>query len=223
MAYHTGLVTQAGRPFPVQIGDRRLVARPLSVPVVLEVMAATASGDVARVVAAHHALLRAAFPRPRFGWRDPLRALAVLDGAAMRRLIERLTRVPHDAPVAAADDPLAATRAWQRAAVHGDGAKQTGPRPTLLLAAQACRAVFGEAWYYAPGRWATVDGYVPHDVCWLEFAGLSALDARAQLTHVHAHVVATSGKKAEQALRSLLAQAYPADPLTTAPRGGWVH
>lgn len=223
MLYHTALVTQAGQRFPVTIGGRRFVARPISVPVMLHVMAAIGSGDATRTQAAHAALLRAAFPRPRFGWRDPLRWVARLDAPALGLLIRRLTRIPHDAPPDVADDPRAAMAARQRAAVQGATRATHGPRPTLLLAAQACRAAFGHAWYYAPNEYDTVDGYVPHDVCWLEFAGLSALDARAQLTQVHAHAVATSGKKAEQALRSLLAQAYPTDPLTTAPRGGWVH
>jgi hypothetical protein len=226
VAYHTALVLAAGRPFPVQIGERTVVARPVSVPVALDVQAALASGDVLRMEAAYRQLLRAAFPRPRLGWRDPVRLVAALPVAIQRGLFQRLLRVPHDAPVvASSDDPLAATRAWQKAAVRGDGTQASrGPRPTLLLAAQACRATYGEAWYYAPHRWATTDGYVPHDICWLEFAGLSALEARAQLQQINAHVVAHSGKDARRSVDALIRDAYPIDPLTTPPtRGGLVH
>jgi hypothetical protein len=223
VSYHTALLLAAGRPFPVQIGTRTVVARPVSVPVALEVQAALSTGDVGRMEAAYRQLLRAAFPRPRFGWRDPVRLVAGLPSAVQRALFQRLLRVPRDVPDVSTD-PLAATRAWQRAAVRGDGTTgRSGPQPTLLLAAQACRAMYGEAWYYAPHRWATTDGYVPHDICWLEFAGLSALEARSQLAQVNAHVVAHSGKDARRSVGALIRAAYPPDPLTLPPRGGLVH
>jgi hypothetical protein len=40
---------------------------------------------------------------------------------------------------------------------------------------------------------------------------------------VHAHAVANSGKQARRSLDALVRQAYPVDPLTAAPRGGFVH
>ncbi len=221
MGYHTALALDAGQPFPVNIEGRLVIAHPVSVPVMLEVQRASVVGDVRGVLDAEARLLRAAFPRPRFGWRDPVRAIVRLPIKLRQAIIARLMRVPHDAPIDDASDPLAATRAWQRAAVRP--VVTNGPRPTLLLAAQACRAVFGESWYYAPDRWQTTDGYVPHDVAWIEFMGLAALEARAQLTHVHAHVVANSGKHARRSLDALVRQAYPVDPLTAAPRGGFVH
>jgi hypothetical protein len=221
VAYHTALALAAGQPFPITIEGRLVIARPVSVPVMLEVQRAAAVGDLASILQAESRLLRAAFPRPRFGWRDPVRTIVTLPIAIRQAIIARLTRVPHDAPVANDTDPLAATRAWQRAAVRPSA--PTGPRPTLLLAAQACRAMFGESWYYAPDRWQTADGYVPHDVAWIEFLGLAALEARAQLVQVHAHAVAHSGKHARRSLDALVRQAYPADPLTAAPRGGFVH
>jgi hypothetical protein len=222
VAYHTALALAAGQPFPITIEKRLVVARPVSVPVMLEVLRAAASTDVGQILQAEQRLLRAAFPRPRFGWRDPVRALVRLPIAIRQAVIARLMRVPHDVPIETdAQDPLAATRAWQRAAVRP--AVASGPRPTLLLAAQACRAVFGEGWYYAPGRWQTTDGYVPHDVAWIEFMGLAALEARQQLVHVHAHAVAHAGKQARRSLDALVRAAYPLDPLTAAPRGGLVH
>ena len=221
MAYHTALALDAGQPFPIAIGERLVTARPVSVPVMLRVMRAAAVGDVHNILDAEARLLRAAFPRPRFGWRDPVRAIVTLPIEIRQAIIARLMRVPHDAPLPDDTDPLAATRAWQRAAVRP--AVSNGPRPTLLLAAQACRATFGESWYYDPSRWQTTDGYVPHDVAWIEFFGLAALEARAQLTHVGAHVVANAGKHARRSLDALVRQAYPVDPLTAAPRGGFVH
>jgi hypothetical protein len=221
VAYHTALALDAGQPFPIEIEGRLVIARPVSVPVMLQVLRASAAGDVAHILAAEARLLRAAFPRPRFGWRDPVRTIVGLPIPIRQAIIGRLMRVPHDAPADEGSDPLAATRAWQRAAVRP--AVSNGPRPTLLLAAQACRAMFGESWYFDPHRWQTTDGYVPHDVAWVEFMGLAALEARAQLTHVHAHAVANSGKQARRSLDALVRQAYPVDPLTAAPRGGFVH
>jgi len=212
MAYHTRLALDSGRPVPMQIGGRSVVARPVSVPVMLAVLSASASGDIARMVQAEILLLRAAFPRPRFAWRDPVRAALALPHDLRRAIIHRLARIPADPPPDESDDPLAATRAWQRAAVRP--AVPTGPRPTLLLAAQACRAAYGESWYFDPARWQTTDGYVPHDVCWIEYAGLAALEARAQLLHVHAHAVAHSGKGVRRAVDALLREAFPLDPLT---------
>jgi hypothetical protein len=221
VAYHTALALDAGQPFPVRIGDRLVIARPVSVPVMLQVQRAAAVGDARGIMDAEARLLRAAFPRPRFGWRDPVRTIVTLPLPIRQALIARLMRVPHDVPMDDANDPLAATRAWQRAAVRP--VVSNGPRPTLLLAAQACRAVFGHEWYFNPREYQTTDGYVPHDVAWIEFMGLAALEARAQLTHVHAHAVAHSGKHVRRSLDALFRQAYPADPLTAAPRGGFVH
>jgi hypothetical protein len=165
-------------------------------------------------------LLRAAFPRPRWAWwRDPVRQVLRAPVEIRAALLARLMRVPHDpAPGEDASDPHAATRAWQRAAVRPRTAH--GPRPTLLLAAQACRAQFGETWYYNPSRWPTADGYVPHDVCWVEFAGLAALEARAQLVLVQAHAVSHAGKQARTAIDGVLRAAYPSDPLTAVPARG---
>jgi hypothetical protein len=221
MAYHTALALDAGQPFPIAIEGRLVTARPVSVPVMLEVLRAAASGDPQHALTAEARLLRAAFPRPRFGWRDPVRAIVRLPIPLRRALVDRLTRIPHTAPPVVPDDPLEATRAWQRAAVRP--AVSNGPRPTLLLAAQACRATFGESWYYSPGRWQTTDGFVPHDVAWIEFLGLSVLDARAQLIHVQSHAIAQSGKHARRSVDALIRAAYPLDPLTAAPRGGYTH
>jgi hypothetical protein len=221
VAYHTALALDAGQPFPVEIEGRLVMARPVSVEVMLRVMRASAAGDVAGILEAESRLLRAAFPRPRFGWRDPVRTIVQLPIPIRQAIIGRLMRVPHDVPLDDDTDPLAATRAWQRAAVRPK--VSNGPRPTLLLAAQACRAVFGHGWYWSPKEYQTTDGYVPHDVCWIQYFGLAALEARAQLTHVHAHVVANSGKHARRSLDALVRQAYPVDPLTAAPRGGFVH
>ena len=203
------------------IGGRPVVARPVSVPVMLRVLAGWASREPAQMLEAEAMLLRAAFPRAAWWarWRrDPVDVVRALPTALRRAVLQRLTRVPADAaPTADGDDPLAATRAWQRAAVRP--AQSHGPRPTLLLAAQACRAHFGHGWYYAPGEYQTADGYVPHDVAWLEYYGLQALDARAQLVQVQAHAVAHAGKDARRSLQALMRAAYPADPLLapTAP------
>jgi len=188
------------------------VSRPVSVPVMLMVLSAAASRDPVRMGLAESLLLRAAFPRPRWcWWTDPVRALVRGPIDLRRAVVARLTRIPQDAPARVEDDPLAATRAWQRAAVRP--VDLDVPRPTLLLAAQACRAMFGNDWYFNPTQWRTSDGYVPFDVCWTEFAGLSALEARAQLVQVQAHAVAHSGKQSRGAVDALIRTVYPMDPL----------
>jgi hypothetical protein len=52
---------------------------------------------------------------------------------------------------------------------------------------------------------------------------LSVLDARAQLIHVQSHAIAQSGKHARRSVDALIRAAYPLDPLTAAPRGGYTH
>jgi hypothetical protein len=56
----------------------------------------------------------------------------------------------------------------------------------------------------------------------VEFAGLAALEARAQLVQVQAHAVAQAGKQARAGIDALVRQAYPSDPLTLAARFGLV-
>jgi hypothetical protein len=232
VAYHTALALAAGRPFPVVIGERTVIARPVSVEVMLRVNAASAAGSPSAMAEAEYQLLRAAFPRPRFGWRDPVRTIARLPIEIRVAIVQRLMRPPV-VEAKDSDDPLAALAAKQRAAVHGHR-HANEPRPTLLLAAQACRAQFGESWYYNPDRWCvlrtpdgdlpgTVDGYVPHDVCWAQFIGLSALEAREQLLQARSARIASSGNEYASLTRQLLVAAYPPDPLTMPPRGGLVH
>jgi hypothetical protein len=222
VAYHTALALAAGRPVPITIGRRTVVARPVSVPVMLRVSAASAVGSPLAMLDAEYQLLRAAFPRPRFGWRDPVRTIARLPQEIRAAIAQRLMRPP---VVEAMDtaDPISALAAKQRAAVHGHR-HAAEPRPTLLLAAQACRATYGERWYFDPERWGTSDGYVPHEVCWVEYLGLSALEARAQLLLARGTRIAQSGDDYASLARQLLVASYPPDPLTMPPtRGGLVH
>jgi len=215
VAYHTALVLQAGRPFPVHIRERTVVARPISVPVMLQMLSAFAEATNDGLQAATQQLLRAAFPRPRLGWRDPLRAISALSDDLQLAVVHRLMRMPDIGGVVGETDAASAIAQAQRAAATQSRSAHA-PRPTLLLAAQACRAQFGESWYFDPRRWATVDGYVPHDVCWVEYTGLMAIEARRQLREVSAAVLAQGGDKAKHDIRRLVVESMPLDPITVA-------
>jgi hypothetical protein len=228
VAYHTRLVLAAERPVSLEIGRAAYVGRPVSVPVMLRALACFAEAAQARDPAtlldrlqtAEMLVLRAAFPAPpRWRWwQDPMRAIARLDHVQRTRLLTRLMAMPSGllppevdpAPV----DPYAELRRQQKA-LSSPATPADGHRPTLALAALACRARFGDAWYYNPARWGTSDGYVPHAVAWAEYEGLAALDASAQLLAVVAQGV-LHAKNHLHLLATMKATAYPRDPLYSA-------
>ena len=228
MAYHTRLVIAAERVIHLEIGRRAFVGRPVSVPVMLRALAcfadATQASDpitmVARVTDAERMVLRAAFPAPPrwCRWRDPLRAIAQLDLVQRKRLLTRLMVMPSGLlPPEVTEgsvDPYAELRRQQKA-LSSPSTAADGHRPTLALAALACRARFGHAWYFNPAQYDTSDGYVPHTVAWADYEGLAALDAHAQLLSVVVQGVAQA-KNATHLLASIKASAFPRDPLYTA-------
>lgn len=223
MQYHTALALAAERPVSLEIGRAAFVGRPVSVPVILRALALIAEAQRAStvqhanagVLEAEHLVLRAAFPAPpRWKWwQDPLRTIATIDGNNRARLLRRLMTVPDGMAAPAPEEDYYAELRRQQKALSSPSTPVTGHRPTLSLAALTCRATFGELWYYNPDRWPTSDGYVPHAVCWVEYHGLAALEARAQLTTISAHAVLKSGKGARREIDKLMAHAFPGDPL----------
>lgn len=211
MSYTLARVVEAERPVTVVIGRSAYTARPISAALAMRTIAASVGVGDARLVEVE--VLRAAFPRPRWWrwWRDPLRHPALRDPMVRHAIMQRLFAIPSGVESGDLTDPHAATRAWQRAATRPAEDRAT---PSLAIAVQACRYAFGESWYYNPGRWATVDGYAPHAVVWVEFAGLSAVSARDELTAIAAQSVATSGKDARRAVAQVVRRAYPDDPWT---------
>ena len=199
------------------IGRARYTARAIGVATMLRVQMLFASPSIADKAAAVFVLLHAAFPdRPRWRrWRDPIRQILRLDAPTQQKILTALMAVPGlSRAVERDDDPYAATRAWQRAAVRGDGRTPRGSTPSLELAARTCRAEFGEAWYYNPERYQTTDGTVPHAVCWVDYLGLDAIDARRELRAVRAETVlrAATAHAAAQRLRSVERRAFPSSP-----------
>ncbi len=217
-AYHTQLALEAARPFPLEIGRAVFVARPVSVPVVLQAMADAADRSVAGVLASRARLLAAAFPRAPWWcpWRDAHRAIARLDEPTQQRIFSRILRVPHDhAPSVVSEDPYAELRRQQRA-LSRPSAAPGGRSATLLLAALTCRARFGESWYFNPDRWPTHDGYVPHAVAWVEYLGVTALEAREKLAAFDARRLQLPTRDQQTELDRVLATAFPGDPLYAA-------
>jgi hypothetical protein len=98
--------------------------------------------------------------------------------------------------------------------VHGKEAAR-GPIPTLASALVVVRAAYGDAWYYAPERWKTADGYAPFKMVWAEYAGLQTLEARRRMEHADGVGLAMQNDrhKSKQVRDSLLRAAYPGEAL----------
>jgi hypothetical protein len=198
----------------ITIGRHTHVARPISVPTMMRVQTMASSGRPIDMINALLLVLAASFPdRPRWRrWRDPVRQILSLDRDTQQKVFRALTAIPGLGEVETdPTDPLAATRAWQRAAVRGDAGRKGGLMPSLELAARTCRSAFGETWYYNPARWPTVDGFVPHTVCWVDYLGLDALDARRELSAVRAEAVVRASRAADvqRQIRALERRAFP--------------
>lgn len=211
MQYTARSITASSAPWPLQVNDRTYHARPLSAALVLRLFPRMAQAST-RAEAVTEAL-RAAFPEPAGWWarrfRDPLRAVFGLDVALQAEIVQRLFAVPgQHSP--AEDDPVAALMAAHRKLAHPTERK-TGP--TLAIAALTCEVRMGAAWYYAPTRWSTVDGYAPLATVWTTYLGLQALDARERLSLASAvRLGMADGQKTESHWRSLEAAAFPPDP-----------
>ena len=167
--------------------------------------------DPATSVEALEALLRAAFGSPlgwRGWWRDPVKLVLVMPEALLAQVLDRILAVPgHEIDPSA--DPEAALIAAHRQMAHPTSTKQG---PTLALAALTCEVRLGAAWYFAPDRWPTSDGYAPASAVWTTYAGLMALDAGAQLAQANAMRLAQStDKSVDRVFRALEKAAFPPD------------
>jgi len=153
-------------------------------------------------------LLRAALG-PRRWFRDPVRMALRLPLGLLAHVLDRILAVPgHEADPSL--DPEAALVAAHRRLAHPDE-HRTGP--SLALAALTCEVRLGAAWYFAPDRWPTADGYAPMAAVWTTYGGLMALDAGAQLSAANAaRLAASTDKGVERAYRALHKAAYPPDP-----------
>ncbi len=236
MRYTAATLTSAARPVVLSIGrvsDRRglrwlsrwwlrrcrtWTARPLSVPQMLALQAAHHQSPV------HYVLALAAVLRAVLPWRwwyrvtgDPVRlivALGRVDQPLQARVLSALLTAPgSDVDQSTQLDEIEAIRQAQRREVYGaQGAK--GPALSLAMAALAVRAAYGDAWYYAPDRWPTSDGYAPFAVCLLEHAGLQALEARRRLEVADGFALAHA-KDPRRARASIERVAYPSDSLVS--------
>lgn len=208
MLFTARTVTAACAPWPLTVGKRTYLARPLSAVTVLALVPRMAN-DATRGEAVG-AALRAAFPAPRWRWQpDAVRALRDVDPAIQARVVQQLFTIPGHA-TEAEENPLAALIAEHRALVQPVN-KSNGP--TLAIAALTCEVKLGAAWYYNPSRWATVDGYAPMAAVWAAYVGLSALAAQDRLAMASAMQLAQAhGPKVANEWRKLEAAAFPADP-----------
>lgn len=213
MAYTATALAAALRGPTLTIGGRVYQARPLSAVVLGRVYAA-AHGSDAEKIDATVALLQAAFPRrPRWRpWADPVRQVLALPADLQGLVLQRLVAVPAFEAAPArndADDPVAATRRLHRALEAGYQAAARHRGATLEVAALHCEAMLGAAWYYAPHRWPTADGYAPAAVVLLTYHGLQAVWAHRRLEMAAATGVVQSGKTAAGTLRQWQRQAFP--------------
>jgi len=228
MRYTAAALTAAARPVTVSIPVagrvgaswlgrwwtrrfRTWAARPISTPQMLALQAT--SGDVLQYAVALAGVLRAVFPASRLQRlvSDPVRIILQLPAELQRSVLQALVTVPGSGidESRQSDDPIERARQAQRGAVHG-AARARGAAPSLAIAALTVRAAFGESWYYAPQRWATVDGYAPFGVAWLEYVGLQALEARQRLAVADGYALANA-KDVKAARLALQQAAYPTD------------
>lgn len=225
MRYTARALTHASRPVVLAIGRasgtwwhrwwsrwfvqhfRTWTAKPVSAPQMLALQAA--AGDPVEVLLETARVLRAVLPRR--WWHavtgDPVRLILRLPDDVRRRVLSALFSLPK--ATEAADDPLEQVRRAQRAQVYGTE-EQAGPRPSLAIATLTVRSAFGDDWYYAPGRWATADGYPPFGVVWVEYVGLQALEAKQRLTLADGTALAQA-KDGPRVRRQLLRLAFPAE------------
>jgi hypothetical protein len=181
-------------------------ARPVSAALLLRLL--PEMRDPTTQAAALDALLRAAFGPRRWCRRDPVRALYRLPPTVLAHVVDRILSVPgHE--VDESLDPEAALIAAHRKLAHPT---ESHRGPTLALAALTCEVRLGAAWYFAPARWPTSDGYAPMAAVWTTYGGLMALDAGAQLAAANvARLAASTDKGVARAYRALEKAAYPPD------------
>lgn len=221
MRYTAKSLTRAERPVVFAIGRpgaswlsrwwhrrfRTWVAKPISTPQMLALQGASA--EPLAVLLETAKVLRAVLPRRWYHvvTGDPVAMTLRLPEALRARVLAALLSLPADD--VKDDSPLEQMRRQQRAQVYGDG-ERGGLRPTLALAALTVRQAYGEGWYYNPARWGTSDGYAPFAVCWLEYVGLQALEARQRLIVADGTALA-SAKDGPRVRRQLLRLAYPGE------------
>lgn len=232
MRYTARTLTDAARPIILTIGRvsnrrgfrhvsawfvrrfRTWEPKPISVPQMLLLQAS--AGDPVAYVVALSVVLRAVFPvKPWYRLTgDPVALITrlFLDPGLVplgRKVLTKLVQVPGgtDDMSTQQDDPVEAIRRAQRAEVYGE---KPAHGPSLATAAMTVRAAYGDAWYYAPDRWPTSDGYAPFAVCWVEFVGLQALDARRRLEVADGYALAHA-KDPKRARRPFEQMAYPAE------------
>ncbi len=209
MAFNARAVTAATASWPLVVSGRTYWAQPVSAALLLRLL--PAMRDPATSGAALDALLRAAFGPPpgwRGWWRDPVRLVMKMPDALLAQVLDRILAVPgHE--IDPSEDPEAALIAAHRKMAHPTSAARG---PSLALAALTCEARLGAAWYFAPDRWPTSDGYAPASAVWTTYGGLMALDAGAQLSQAHAMRLAQStDKSVDRAYRALEKAAFPPD------------
>lgn len=74
-----------------------------------------------------------------------------------------------------------------------------------------CEAHYGGAWYYAPGRWPTDDGFVPYRLLWIYWRAMQSTHAIDALSTARGIGLALGdGEAGAEARRRTLRDAYPA-------------
>lgn len=206
MAYSAKAVTASTAPWPLAVSGRTYWVQPVSAALLLRLLPALRQPETAD--AALTELLRAAFG-PRRWFRDPVRIARRLPLGILAHVLDRILAVPgHD--IDPSLDPEAALIAAHRKLAHPE---TSGLGPSLALAALTCEVRLGAAWYFAPDRWPTADGYAPMAAVWTTYGGLMALDAGAQLSAANAaRLAASTDKGVDRAYKALQKAAYPPDP-----------
>lgn len=83
---------------------------------------------------------------------------------------------------------------------------------TLALAVTQVERFYGAAWYYAPGRWQTADGFAPWQVVWVAWRSMNAMAAYERLSMSRAISLAlATGDAGVRYRQDELSAAFPDD------------
>lgn len=221
MRYSASTLVEAGRPTVLTIGRsshwlgrwwqrafRTWRVRPVSVEQMLALQAARS--DARKYARELGRVLQEIFPN-RWWYRitgDPVRLVWRLPDDVRSVVLRAVLTRPESDDEAGADDEIEIIRRAQRFAVYGK--EQNKPGISLALAASAVRAVYGDAWYYAPSRWPTSDGYVPFALVWVEYLAVFAHAAHLRMI-VADGLAVERAKDPRGARRTLERLAFPTE------------
>jgi hypothetical protein len=215
--YGARRVWDAERAWPLVLGNSTYWPRPLSVRTVLAVEAEVVHPDPLRRLVVALRAIREAFPPPRgwrrFTWSNPERTiLQDLDEANQTKVLRAILYGPPSKALAVPkSEPEDLYEKMRRKHLQMVSATPDGLRPvSLAVMVATLRATFGDAWYWNPERYDTVDGYVDARTVMADYEAAMAVQAARQLEAAKTAVATrASAHDWQDFTRELIERAYP--------------